>query len=64
MGIDIDKIKTQDETKQSAPIDEANKRVEAKMKVIEKEAKEQVSEGLNEEDVSGSSKSRRANETE
>ena len=57
MEIDIRKIKTQDETEEPAAIDEANKRVEATMKAIEQETKEQVSEGLN-DDVSS-----RPNET-
>ena len=49
MEIDMQKIRTQDETNESAAIDEANKRVDAKMKVIEKETKEQVAEGLRDE---------------
>jgi hypothetical protein len=49
MEIDMKKIRTQDETKESAAIDEANKRVDAKMKVIEKETKEQVAEALHDE---------------
>jgi len=49
MEIDMQKIRTQDETNESAAIDEANKRVDAKMKVIEKETKEHVAEGLRDE---------------
>jgi uncharacterized protein YjbJ (UPF0337 family) len=49
MGIDKNKIITQDETNESAPIDQVEDRVEAEMKVIEGKAKEQVAHGLQNE---------------
>jgi hypothetical protein len=46
MSIDKNKIKTQDELNELAPMDEADKRVDAKMKKLEQKAKEDVAEGL------------------
>ena len=46
MEIDKDKIITQDEMDEPAPIDQVEDRVEAEMKVIEGKAKEQVAHGL------------------
>ncbi len=46
MEIDKTKIRTQDEIDEPAPIDQVEDRVEAKMKVIEGQAKEQVAHGL------------------
>jgi hypothetical protein len=46
MEIDKDKIVTQDELDESAPIDQVENRVEAEMKVLEGMAKEQVADGL------------------
>lgn len=46
MEIDKDKIITQDEMNEPAPIDQVEDRVEAEMKVIEGKAKEQVAHGL------------------
>jgi hypothetical protein len=46
MEIDKDKIVTQDELDESAPIDQVEGRVEAEMKVLEGKAKEQVADGL------------------
>ena len=46
MSIDKNKVKTQDELNELAPMDEADKRVDAKMKKLEKKAKEDVAEGL------------------
>ena len=46
MDIDKDKIVTQDELEESAPIDQVEDRVEAEMKVLEGKAKEQVADGL------------------
>ena len=46
MEIDKDKIVTQDELEESAPIDQVEDRVEAEMKVLEGKAKEQVADGL------------------
>jgi uncharacterized protein YjbJ (UPF0337 family) len=49
MEIDKDKIVTQDEMDEPAPIDQIEDRVEAEMKVIEGQAKEQVADGLQDE---------------
>jgi hypothetical protein len=46
MSIDKNKIKTQDELNEPAPIDQAEQRVEAEMKKMEEEAKKEVAEGL------------------
>ncbi len=46
MEIDPDKIVTQEETGEQAPIDQVEGRVEAEMKVIEGRAKEGVAQGL------------------
>ena len=46
MEIDKDKIVTQDELDEPAPIDQVEDRVEAEMKVLEGKAKEQVADGL------------------
>jgi len=45
------KIKTLEETDEPAPIDEVEERVEAEMKRIERNAKEQVASGLNDEQL-------------
>ena len=45
------KIKTLEETDERAPIDEVEERVEAEMKRIERNAKEQVASGLNDEQL-------------
>jgi hypothetical protein len=47
MSIDKNKITTQDELNEPAPIDEVEKRVEAEMKELEEKAKRDVREGLN-----------------
>ena len=49
MEIDKDKIVTQDELDEPAPIDQIEERVEAEMKVLEGKAKEQVADGLQNE---------------
>ena len=49
MEIDKDKVVTQDELGEPAPIDQVEERVEAEMKVIEGQAKEQVADGLQNE---------------
>ena len=49
MEIDKNKIVTQDELDEPAPIDQVEDRVEAEMKVIEGQAKEQVADGLQDE---------------
>lgn len=46
MEIDKDKVVTQDDLGEPAPIDQVEDRVEAEMKVIEGLAKEQVADGL------------------
>ncbi len=49
MEIDKDKIVTQDEVPEPAPIDQVEDRVEAEMKEIEGRAKERVAQGLQDE---------------
>jgi uncharacterized protein YjbJ (UPF0337 family) len=49
MEIDKDKIVTQDEMDEPAPIDQVEERVEAEMKQIEGSAKERVAQGLQDE---------------
>jgi hypothetical protein len=46
--IDKEKVKTQEEETEAAPIDQVEERVEAEMKEIETRAKESVAEGLKE----------------
>lgn len=46
MSIDKNKIKTQDELNEPAPMDKAEQRVEAEMKKLEDETKKEVAEGL------------------
>jgi uncharacterized protein YjbJ (UPF0337 family) len=46
MEIDKDRVQTQDETGELAPIDQVEDRVEAEMKKLEGEAKKQVADGL------------------
>ena len=46
MSIDKNKIKTQDELDEPAPMDMAEERVEAEMKKLEEQAKKDVAEGL------------------
>lgn len=46
MGIDKDRIKTQDETGEPAPIDQVEDRVEAEMKKLQGEAKKFVADGM------------------
>jgi hypothetical protein len=46
MQIDKNKIRTQDEIDEPAPIDQVEERVEAEMKRIEGSAKEHVAHGL------------------
>lgn len=46
MSIDKNKITTQDELDEPAPMDEADKRVEAKMKSLEDKTKREVAESL------------------
>ena len=51
MSIDKNKIKTQDEMDEPAPMDQAEQRVEAEMKKLERQAKKDVAEGLRNQDV-------------
>jgi len=50
MSIDKNKIKTQDELDEPAPMDKAEQRVEAEMKKLEGQAKKEVAEGLRQQD--------------
>ena len=47
MSIDKNKITTQDELNEPAPMDQVDARVEKEMKELEEKAKRDVSEGLN-----------------
>ena len=53
MEIDKNKIVTQDELDEPAPIDQIEDRVEAEMKVLEAQAKEQVADGLQDQKLKG-----------
>jgi hypothetical protein len=46
MSIDKNKITTQDELDEPAPMDKADERVEAEMKKLEERARKDVAEGL------------------
>lgn len=50
MSIDKNKITTQDELDEPAPMDQAEKRVEAEMRRLEGETKREVAEGLRQQD--------------
>jgi uncharacterized protein YjbJ (UPF0337 family) len=51
MEIDKDRIVTQEESGEAAPIDEVEGRVEAEMKRAEGRAKERVAQGLGDADL-------------
>ncbi len=51
MSIDKNKIITQDEESEPAPIDQIESRVEAEMKRIEGSAKERVAQGLQDDEM-------------
>ena len=51
MEIDLNKVRTQDEEQEDAPIDQVEDRVEAEMKQIEGRAKERVAQGLQDEQL-------------
>ena len=51
MSIDKNKITTQDELGEPAPMDKADQRVEAEMRELEKQAKREVAEGLRNQEV-------------
>jgi len=53
MSIDKNKIKTQDELDEPAPMDKAEERVEAEMKKLEDQARKEVAEGLQQQDQGG-----------
>ena len=50
MSIDKNKITTQDELDEPAPMDKADARVEAEMKKLEGQAKKDVAEGLKQQE--------------
>ena len=50
MSIDKNKITTQDDLGEPAPMDQAEKRVEAEMNKLEGQAKKEVAEGLRQQD--------------
>ena len=50
MSIDKNKIKTQDELGEPAPMDQVEQRVEAEMRKLEEQAKKDVAEGLEQQD--------------
>ena len=56
MVIDKNKIKTQDELEEPAPMDQADQRAEAEMKKLEGQAKRDVAEGLRNQDEGGKNK--------
>jgi len=51
MSIDKNKIKTQDELDEPAPMDKADQRVEAEMKKLEGRAKREVAQGLQKQEI-------------
>ncbi len=51
MEIDPNKVVTQEETGEAAPIDQVEGRVEAEMKRLEGQAKERVAHGLQDEEL-------------
>ncbi len=51
MSIDKNKIRTQDELDEPAPMDQAEQRAEAEMKRLEDEAKRDVAESLRNQEV-------------
>ena len=50
MSIDRNKIKTQDDLNEPAPMDQADERAKAEMEKLAQEAKEEVAEGLRQTD--------------
>jgi len=51
MAIDKNKVRTQDEMNEPAPIDQVEERVEAQMKKLEGNAKKAVGEGLQDKEI-------------
>lgn len=56
MSIDKNKIITQDEMDEPAPMDQADKRADAEMKKLEDQAKKDVAESLQNQDIGESEK--------
>jgi len=52
MSIDKNRIKTQDELNEPAPMDQADERAKAEMNELERQAKKEVAEGLRRTDES------------
>ena len=50
MSIDKNKITTQDELNEPAPMDQADERAKAEMRELERQAKKDVAEGLQQAD--------------
>ena len=50
MSIDKNKITTQDELGEPAPMDQADERARAEMEALERQAKKDVAEGLSQTD--------------
>ena len=50
MSIDKNKITTQDELNEAAPMDQADERARAEMEELERQAKKDVAEGLQQTD--------------
>ena len=53
MSIDKNKIKTQDELNEPAPMEKAEQRVEKEMRILEDETKKEVAEGLKQQKEAG-----------
>ena len=51
MEIDKERIQTQEETGELAPVDQVEERVDAEMKKLEGQAKQQVADGLQNEEL-------------
>jgi len=51
MEIDKKKVQTQEETGELAPMDQVEERVDAEMKKLEGQAKQQVADGLQDEEL-------------
>jgi uncharacterized protein YjbJ (UPF0337 family) len=51
MEIDKKKVQTQEETGELAPMDQVEERVDAEMKKLEGQAKQQVADGLQNEEL-------------
>jgi len=64
MVIDKNKIKTQDELDEPAPIEQADARAKAKMKQLRGKAKKDVAEGLRDRPVTKRQKGRQTDEVE